>query len=111
MRRPPAEWMVAPAFPEEMMRRAVLIAFFALVAVMPAFAQSSDPSWLEDLNFQIEGQKQCKVAYLIQVREGELGGKKTYEARVQCEDGRMFDAVRVGEFESFKFKACEQQVC
>ena len=87
------------------MRRAVLIAFFALVAVMPAFAQSSDPSWLEDLNFQIEGQKQCKVAYLIQVREGELGGKKTYEARVQCEDGRMFDAVRVGEFESFKFKA------
>jgi len=93
------------------MRRIIIIVFFAAIAAGPGIAQSSDPSWLEDLNFQIEGQKQCKVAYLIQVREGELGGKKTFEARVKCEDGRMFDAVRIGEFESFKFKACEQQVC
>jgi hypothetical protein len=48
---------------------------------------------------------------LMKVHEGELGGKKTYEARVQCEDGRMFDATRIGEVDSFTFKACDIQVC
>jgi hypothetical protein len=92
------------------MRLTTLIVSLAL-GIAPAFAQSADPAWLDDLSMQIEGQKQCKIAYLMKVQEGELGGQKTYEARVQCEDGRMFDAQRIGEVDSFTFKACEIQVC
>jgi hypothetical protein len=93
------------------MRLVGFAAAFALAFAGSCLAQTADPSWLDDLKFQIEGQKKCKIIYLIQVREGELAGRKTYHARVQCEDGRMFDADRIGEFESFKFQACEQQVC
>lgn len=93
------------------MRLALPFAILAVVFAGPAASQSSDPAWLDDLNLQIEGDKQCKVSYLIKVHEGQLGGRTTYEARVQCEDGRMFDATRIGEGEPFVFKACEIQVC
>jgi hypothetical protein len=93
------------------MRMIGVTAIFTMALAATCFAQSADPSWLDDLKFQIEGQKQCKIVYLIQVREGELAGQKTYHARVQCEDGRMFDADRIGELDTFKFQACEQQVC
>jgi hypothetical protein len=97
---------------EHAMRITSLVLSLAIgLATAPAFAQSADPAWLDDLSMQIEGQKQCKIAYLMKVQEGELGGQKTYEARVQCEDGRMFDAQRIGEADSFTFKACEIQVC
>ncbi|MCU0790400.1 MAG: hypothetical protein MUE79_05020 [Nitratireductor sp.] len=86
-----------------------LVLSFALAGSV--MAQSADPSWLEDLTFQAEAQKQCKIAYLLRVHEGEVGGQKTYEARVQCEDGRQFDAQRIGEVEQFTFKACDTQVC
>lgn len=86
-----------------------LVLFLTLVT--SASGQSSDPSWLDDLTFQAESQIQCKISYLLRVHEGELGGQKTYEARVQCEDGRQFDAQRIGEIEQFTFKACEVQVC
>jgi hypothetical protein len=71
----------------------------------------SDPSWLDDLNFQAESQQKCKIMYLMRWRESELAGKKTYEARLQCEDGRQFDAQRIGDVEPFTFKACDTQVC
>ncbi len=93
------------------MRFTTTIAVLAMLTATPSFAQSSDPAWLDDLSFEIENVKQCKISYLIKVHEGELGGRKTYEARVQCEDGRMFDATRIGDGEEFTFKACEQQVC
>ncbi len=93
------------------MRLVPTILAFSLALAAPSFAQTADPSWLEDLSSQIESKEQCKVAYLIRVHEGELGSKKTYEARVQCVDGRMFDAQRIGDVEPFTFKACEIQVC
>ncbi|MCG6858210.1 MAG: hypothetical protein LJE67_09095 [Salaquimonas sp.] len=95
----------------------VVIASFVFVpgtAIMTpdaVWAQSSDPAWLDDLKDQLQFEKQCKVSYLMNMREGQLGGKNTYEARVQCEDGRMFDANRVGQSGMFEFKACETQVC
>lgn len=76
-----------------------------------AYAQSSDPAWLEDLNFQIAIDKQCEVVYLVKMQEGLLGGEPTFEARVQCEDGRMFDASRIGETAPFTFTECSIQVC
>ncbi len=93
------------------MRLLPILTALQLALAAPAVGQTADPAWLDDLSSQIEGKEQCKVAYLIRVREGDLGGKKTYEARVQCVDGRMFDAQRIGDTEPFTFKACEIQVC
>ena len=93
--------------------RALLIVLFASFAIAPGavLAQSSDPAWLDELKDQLQFDKQCTVVYLMNMREGELGGQPTYEARVQCEDGRMFDASRTGKTGVFEFKACETQVC
>lgn len=94
------------------MRRISMIAFAVSAAmVLPALGQSSDPAWLDEMNYQLKVEKQCEVSYLVRVRENRLGDKMAYEARVQCVDGRMFDASRIGEAEPFTFKACEQQVC
>lgn len=94
------------------MRTIAVIAFLALlIGPGAAFAQSSDPAWLDDLNEQIAFDKQCEIAYLLNMREGTLGGQPTFEARVQCVDGRMFDASRVGSAGFFEFKACEVQAC
>jgi hypothetical protein len=86
-------------------------ALFAAPALNPALGQSSDPSWLDDVKSDIAVEKECKVALFMNIRESTLGGRVTYEARVRCEDGRMFDASRVGDTGFFEFKACESQVC
>ena len=93
------------------MKRLVIAAAAFSLMTMGALAQSSDPAWLDDLRYDIATQLQCEISYIVRLKEGELGAQKTYEARVQCADGRMFDASRIGEMESFKFKACEVQVC
>jgi hypothetical protein len=91
----------------------LLPGFLLMLSVAPAnsFAQASDPAWLDDLSYQISVEKECEVELVMNMREGELGGKQTFEARVRCEDGRMFDATRIGEHEDFTFKACDVQVC
>ncbi|MEZ5872329.1 MAG: hypothetical protein R3D32_10840 [Nitratireductor sp.] len=79
--------------------------------VNPVSAQSADPSWLDDLKEQIAIVEQCEVSYYLNMREGKLGADLTFEARVQCVDGRMFDASRIGENTAFTFKRCEIRVC
>lgn len=74
-------------------------------------AQSADPAWLDQLNFQMERDEQCEVAYYIRLKEGELGGETTYEARLQCVDGRQFDATRLESDLDFKITRCEVETC
>jgi len=93
-----------------------IIALIVLGFLLPSltsfsFAQTSDPAWLDTLNFEMEREQECEVAYYIRIKEGMLGTKKTYEARVQCVDGRQFDAARVGEVDDFEIKACEVETC
>lgn len=88
-----------------------LMAAASCCAATLALAQTSDPAWLDELNYQIRIDKQCEVTYLVRMSESRLGDSIAYEARVQCLDGRMFDASRIGESLPFTFKACEQQVC
>lgn len=76
-----------------------------------ALAQSSNPAWLEDLGFEMERLKECEVAYFLKTEEGELGGKPTYSARVQCVDGRQFDALRIGEDGEYEITTCDIQTC
>ena len=84
-----------------------------LFCAMPlaAAAQSENPAWIETLNFEMEKNHECEVAYYLRIKEGELGGKTTYEARLQCVDGRQFDASRIGEEGEFTAKLCEVQTC
>lgn len=99
-----------------MKQQSKTIALIVLGFLLPSltsfsFAQTSDPAWLDTLNFEMEREQECEVAYYIRIKEGMLGTKKTYEARVQCVDGRQFDASRVGEMDDFEIKACEVETC
>ncbi len=78
---------------------------------MIGFAQSADPSWLEDLTWQLAVENECKVDKYIKTHEGKVGGKLFYEARLKCEDGRILDAHRIEPQETFVIKACEIVVC
>ena len=89
---------------------------FAVVAISTivaatAFAQSTDPAWLDDLGMQLRSELECEPNLYINMREGQLGANKYYEARVQCLDGRMFDATRTEPEETFKIQACGMAVC
>lgn len=77
----------------------------------PLSAQSSDPAWLEDLKQQLEQDQECEVSYFINMREGQIGTNTYFEARVQCLDGRMFDANRTEPESQFTIKACGAAVC
>ncbi len=56
-------------------------------------------------------EKQCEVAYHLNVREYRQGGLWTFEARIQCVDGRQFDAVRREDEADFTFRTCGTTVC
>jgi len=91
--------------------RLALALVLILASPLSSAAQTSDPAWLDTLNFQMERDKSCEVAYYIRIKESLLGTDKTYEARLQCVDGRQFDANRVGELDDFTIKECEIQAC
>jgi hypothetical protein len=92
--------------------KAMLVVAIALPFLSSfVFAQTSDPAWLDTLNFEMERDHECEVAYYIRTKEGVLGANKTYEARLQCVDGRQFDATRIGEIDDFEVKRCEVETC
>jgi hypothetical protein len=93
------------------MFRLIALAAALTVCSSIAFAQSSNPAWLEDLGFEMERLKDCEVAYYLRIKEDELGGQPTYEARVQCVDGRQFDAIRIGDDAEYDIKECDIQAC
>lgn len=83
----------------------------AVATAMPASGQSSDPAWLDSLSTQLAVEEQCEVEYYVNISEGELAGRKTFEARAQCRDGRQFDASRTEPETVFTLKECGVQVC
>jgi hypothetical protein len=92
----------------------VRISTIALVCALSAgssLAQSSDPAWLDDLTMQLRSEMECEPNMYINMREGTLGANNYYEARVQCLDGRMFDATRTEPDKLFTIRACEVVVC
>ena len=74
-------------------------------------AQSTDPAWIDDLGMQLRSELECEPNLYINMREGKLGTNTVYEARVQCVDGRMFDASRVEPARTFTIRACGVAVC
>ena len=97
-----------------MPRMTYLLAAAVLAAssvAAPALAQSSDPAWLDRLSDQLAVEEDCAVEYYLNIREGELAGRKTFEARAQCRDGRQFDASRTEPEPDFTISECGVQVC
>lgn len=85
---------------------------FLLLFAAPAFGQAQNPAWVDELAAQIADEQQCEVGYLITMHEYDLGGRHVEEARVQCVDGRRFDASRATPpGEAFTIKVCGEQVC
>lgn len=82
-----------------------------LVAMTGSVAAQADYSWLSEIRMQASEALDCTVEYFLNAREGTLGGKATQEARMQCSDGRRFDAVRESTSGPFRFLACDTQVC
>lgn len=56
---------------------------------------------------QLAVEEACDVAELLSSTEGFLGNNVFIDARVQCEDGRQFDASRVEPAEEFTLRICE----
>ncbi len=90
---------------------AALAVVFVLSGIETVFSQSSDPAWLEELSQQLAVEKECQVDYYVNVREGELAGKNTFDARAQCRDGRQFDASRIEPAKLFVIRPCGTVVC
>lgn len=91
--------------------RTSLCSAFLLGLLANASAQSANPAWLDKLSEQLAIEKQCAVDYFINIREGELAGRLTFEARAQCADGRQFDASLTEPAEVFTISECGVQVC
>lgn len=81
------------------------------LSVSVAFAQSNDPAWLDDLQAQMQKDQGCTVDLFININEGALGSGRYYEARVQCRDGRLFDASRFEPESAFTINKCKIEVC
>ena len=77
----------------------------------PATAQQTDPAWLVPLEKQMMDEWSCDVNYFLNMNQFQLGNNTVYEAKVQCVDGRQFDATRTGDTAPFDIRACQPVVC
>jgi len=92
--------------------KSLVIAVAMSLALMPlAQAQSANPAWLDQLSEQLAMEKQCAVDYYVNIKEGELAGRLTFEARAQCADGRQFDGSLTEPADEFTISECGNQVC
>ena len=89
-----------------------LAAILALSALGRAAALRAEPAdWSPELARQLQREKGCKVLYVLNVKEYRLFEQDIVEARVQCEDGRSFDAVRKGSGSAFEISYCKPTAC
>ncbi|MCY0094637.1 hypothetical protein [Hoeflea ulvae] len=97
--------------PRPIIRRFTTAAAMTLAVMSLAHAQSANPAWLDQLSEQLAAEKDCAVEYFVNLREGELAGRLTFEARAQCADGRQFDGSLTEPAENFTISECGVQVC
>jgi len=97
--------------PHTNLRIVVVTAAMTLASASVAQAQSANPAWLDQLSLQLAVEKDCAVEYFLNMKEGELAGRLTFEARAQCADGRQFDGSLTEPAEEFTISECGVQVC
>jgi hypothetical protein len=91
-----------------MMKRVILLAVLGFAVCTPASAQ---PSWEAILRAQLMKERSCQMVKLSNVRSYELAGRHVIEVRVQCADGREYDALRRDTHRRFEFEPCPRQYC
>ncbi|MEM5473255.1 hypothetical protein WNZ14_16110 [Hoeflea sp. AS60] len=91
--------------------RILLTAATTLALTTAVFGQSANPAWVDQLSRQLAVEKDCSVEYYVNMKEGELAGRLTLEARAQCADGRQFDGSLTDPADNFTISECGTQVC
>ena len=97
--------------PQAKLHRLMLAVVLGLGLIPLAHAQSSNPAWLDQLSQQLAIEEQCAVDYFLNIKEGELSGRLTFEARAQCADGRQFDGALTEPADEFTISQCGVQIC
>lgn len=92
--------------------RAFLKAILLLFTIIPfAAAQSTNPAWLEELEYELVTDFDCYVVEYLSMHEGKLGGLNMFYAKVKCADGRQFDASKTELEEEFNITLCKVVAC
>jgi len=97
--------------PRTNLKSYVAAAAMTLALVSATHAQSANSAWLEQLSEQLAIEEDCAVEYYLNIKEGELAGRLTFEARAQCADGRQFDGSLTEPADQFTISECGTQVC
>lgn len=97
--------------PRTQSRSIVLSTALLLGLAQATLAQSADPAWLDRLSDQLADEQGCAVEYFLNIKEGQLAGRLTFEARAQCADGRQFDGSLIEPAQEFMISECGVQVC
>ena len=76
---------------------------FGAALTSPAVGETP---WADELALQIKAAHDCDVALLAQVLERQSKDGLFIMAKVHCEDGRTFDAVKPSDSLLFTFNKC-----
>jgi hypothetical protein len=68
-------------------------------------------AWEVVLAAQLESERGCKLAKVLDARDFELGGKQGKSGKIECLDGRQFDFTRPSQQVKFEIRQCEPTVC
>ncbi len=79
----------------------------ALAAIGLSTGPAKAASWQKEMSRQILRDLNCEIAFMSQVKERTVDGRRVIMAKVHCKDKRSFDALRGSDNEAFQFKACE----
>ena len=73
---------------------------------------NADPTdWAPSLKAQLQAEKSCQFLYMLNVREFRFLDRDIVEARVYCDDGRIFDVTRRSPDMLFEIKECSLNTC
>lgn len=81
----------------------------ALNIVTPVFAEPTN--WAPSLRKQLQAEKACQFLYMLNVKEYRFLDHDVIEAKVHCEDGRIFDVTRRSPEMRFEIKECSLNTC
>ncbi len=81
----------------------------AFVLGLAAGTGPAGAEWEDDLQLQIESEKQCKAVSISNVVEFTTDGHNGLTATVECEDGRYFQASRDRPLRAFILTGCKDE--
>ncbi len=80
-----------------------------LILGLLAASLQAQAEWEDDLQLQMESEKQCKAVSISNVVEFTTDGHDGITATVECEDGRFFQASRDRPLRAFSLAECKDE--